>query len=100
MLQATICAMSTGNRARGAGELVVKEWEQTGQSSALVIWDGAAQTTWGEGDFDSDEWGLILSASLCHTLLSSGIPCDFARLDANPLGVENRASSAANCLPS
>ncbi len=74
-----------------AGELVVKEWEQTGQSSALVIWDGAAQTTWGGGDFDSGEWGLILAASLCHGLLAGGIPCDFARLDANPLAVESRA---------
>lgn len=71
-----------------AGELVIKEWEQTGQSSALVIWDGAAQTTWGAGDFDSQEWGLILSASLCHALLSGGTPCDFARVDATPLLVE------------
>lgn len=74
-----------------AGELVVKEWEQTGQSSALVIWDGAAQTTWGEGDFDSGEWGLILSASLCQAFLSSGTPCDFARIDASPLLTEARA---------
>lgn len=74
-----------------AGELVVKEWEQTGQSSALIIWDGAAQTTWGSGEFDSGEWSLILAASLAHALLAGGTPCDFARLDAKPLLVETRA---------
>lgn len=73
-----------------AGELVVKEFEQSGQSSALIIWDGAAQTTWGSSDFDSCEWGLILSASLCQAFLASNTPCDFARLDASPLLLEAR----------
>ncbi len=76
-----------------AGELVVKEWEQSGQSSALVIWDGAAQTAWGGGDWESGEWGLILSASLCHAFLSGDTPCDFVRLDAEPTLVQTRALS-------
>ena len=75
-----------------AGELVVKEWEQTGQSSAIVIWDGRASTSWGAGEFDSTEWGLSLCASLCHALLGRGIPCDFARLDASPKLIEARAA--------
>ncbi|PQV65461.1 putative conserved protein, DUF58 family, contains vWF domain [Abditibacterium utsteinense] len=74
-----------------AGELVVKEFEQTGQSSVLVVWDGAAQTTWGDRDFDSTEWSLMLSASLCQMFLSGGTPCNFARIDASPLLVEARA---------
>lgn len=74
-----------------AGELVVKEFEQTGQSGALVMWDGAVQTTWGTPGFDSGEWGLIVAASLCRAFLAGGTPCDFARLDAAPLLIESRA---------
>ena len=74
-----------------AGEIVVKEFEQTGQASALVVWDGAAGTGWGSRDFDSCEWGLILSASLCRDFLAGGTPCNFARLDAAPLLTQARA---------
>lgn len=73
-----------------AGELVVKEFEQTGRETALVIWDGAQGTSWGQGDWDSTEWSLILCASVCRALLSGGTPCDFARLDATPTFIESR----------
>ncbi len=74
-----------------AGELVVKEFEQTGQSSALVIWDGASQTSWGASGLNSVEWGLILSASLCQAFLSVGTPCEFGCLDAAPHLVQSRS---------
>lgn len=76
-----------------AGELVVKEWEQTGQETALVVWDGAANTSWGARDYDSTEWGLTLCAGLCQSWLREGTPCAFARLDAQPLHIESRALS-------
>jgi uncharacterized protein (DUF58 family) len=76
-----------------AGELVVKEFEQTGRSTALVVWDGAAGTTWGDGEWNSTEWSLTLCASLCHILLANGTPCDFARLDESPLLVSARGLS-------
>jgi uncharacterized protein (DUF58 family) len=76
-----------------AGELVVKEFEQTGRETALVLWDGAAETTWGVGDWISTEWGLILCASICRALLGGATPCDFARLDTSPLVVESRSLS-------
>lgn len=74
-----------------AGELVVKEFEQTGQSSALIMWDGALQTAPGASGLDASEWGLIVSASLCRAFLAGGTSCDFARLDASPLLIESRA---------
>ncbi|HEX8464786.1 MAG TPA: DUF58 domain-containing protein [Abditibacterium sp.] len=84
-----------------AGELVVKEFEQTGRGAVLVVWDGAANTTAnitanttaGAGDWNSDEASLILCASLCHATLSSGTPCDFARLDEAPVLVGARGLS-------
>lgn len=74
-----------------AGDLVVKEFEQAGRDTPLVLWDAAAATTWGAREWDSTEWCLIGCASLCQSLLARGVPCDFARLDAAPLLVEARA---------
>jgi uncharacterized protein (DUF58 family) len=73
-----------------AGELVVKEWEQMERETVLVVWDGAQNTSWGSREWDSTEWGLILTASLCHTLLSSATPCALARCDIQPLVYESR----------
>jgi uncharacterized protein (DUF58 family) len=72
------------------GDLVVKEFEQTGRQAALVVWDGAQNTTWGFEKYNSTEWSLTLCASLCRALLEGGTSCDFARLDASPLFVEAR----------
>jgi uncharacterized protein (DUF58 family) len=80
------------------GELVVKEFEQTGRQASLIVWDGAQNTTWGTGDLDSTEWSLILCASLCRSLLSGGTSCDFARLDNSPQFIEAR-SLVGNELP-
>ncbi|RYG74136.1 DUF58 domain-containing protein [bacterium] len=73
------------------GELVVKEFEQTGRQAALVVWDGAKNTNWGSGDYNSTEWSLILCASLCRSLLSGGTSCDFVRLDSSPKFIESRS---------
>lgn len=73
------------------GELVVKEFEQTGRQASLVVWDGAQDTTWGTGDHNSTEWSLILCASLCRSLLSGGTSCDFVRLNEAPKFLELRA---------
>jgi uncharacterized protein (DUF58 family) len=81
------------------GDLVVKEFEQTGRQAALVIWDGAQNTTWGFHGYDSTEWSLTLCASLCRALLEGGTSCDFARLDGSPLFVEARKLSGSD-LPS
>ncbi|HVF11296.1 MAG TPA: DUF58 domain-containing protein [Abditibacteriaceae bacterium] len=66
-------------------QLVVKEYHRTTQLQSAVIWDGAAQTTWGSGAVTSTEWGLRLVASLCRALIEAGRPCDLLRLDSQPL---------------
>ena len=86
------------------GQLVVKEFHHTVQEQVLVVWDGAAQTRWGElrenerlaetiwrdtapvGGFNSEEWGLRVAASLCRALLENRRPCALLRLDGEPYG--------------
>lgn len=87
------------------GQLVVKEFHHTVQEHVLVVWDGAAQTRWGQwreneieeqetiwqdavfqGGFNSEEWSLRVAASLCRALLESRRPCALLRLDAAPHG--------------
>jgi uncharacterized protein (DUF58 family) len=71
-----------------AGELVVKEFHHRGRGSSLVIWDGAANTDWGNGE--AVEWGLRLAASLCYGFAIGGSPCVLARLDSTPLALDGR----------
>jgi len=86
------------------GQLVVKEFHHTVQEHVLVVWDGAAQTRWGElregerttetiwrdavsvGGFNSEEWSLRVAASLCRALLENRRPCALLRLDKSPYG--------------
>jgi uncharacterized protein (DUF58 family) len=66
-------------------QLVVKEYHRAAQLQSAVIWDGTAQTTWGDGMVTSTEWGLCLTASLCRALIEAGRPCGLLRLDDEPL---------------
>jgi hypothetical protein len=81
-----------------AGELVVREWEHTGHSAVLVVWDGARGTTWGPSRFDSTEIGLSLTASLCATLGRASIPCALACLGENPVYIEPEPRSSGQAL--
>ncbi|MBV9867844.1 MAG: DUF58 domain-containing protein [Abitibacteriaceae bacterium] len=69
------------------GHLVVKEFHQTAQDQCLVVWDGAAQTTWGEDTVTTTEFGLRLVASLCNAWSESNRPYTLLRLDGQPLKV-------------
>ena len=84
------------------GQLVVKEFHHTVQEQVLVVWDGAAQTRWGElrenepsaqsiwrdaaatGGFNSEEWSLRVAASLCRAFLENRRSCALLRLDGEP----------------
>ena len=90
------------------GQLVVKEFHHTVQEHVLVVWDGAAGTRWGElreneaanetiwrdasgtSGFNSEEWSLRLTASLCRALLENRRPCALLRLDDRPQDVSTR----------
>jgi uncharacterized protein (DUF58 family) len=82
------------------GQLVVKEFHHTLQSRSLVIWDGAQETNWGdpESTFNSLEWSLALTASLCRAMEERHQPCGLWCLDGAPLkiGQQNDARRAAN----
>ena len=86
------------------GQLVVKEFHHTVQEQVLVVWDGEGGTRAGQtpveemraaerirengaatSGFNSQEWGLRLTASLCRAFLESRRPCALLRLDAAPI---------------
>jgi hypothetical protein len=46
------------------GTLAVREFEQTGRDTILVVWDGAHGSNWGQGAFSTLEAGLSLCASI------------------------------------
>ena len=98
------------------GQLVVKEFHHTVQEHVLVVWDGAAQTRWGEirenevqaletiwqdaaaeSGFNTEEWSLRIAASLCRALLENRRPCALLRLDtaAYAIGMGAAAGSTA-----
>ena len=62
------------------GELVMREWEQVGHAATMVVWDGAAQSQWGDARLDSTECGLIAVASLLAMCAERALPCGLAIL--------------------
>lgn len=65
------------------GELVMREWEQTGHAATMVIWDGAQSSEWGAPASNSTECGLILVASLLESYATRALPCSLALLGEN-----------------
>lgn len=64
------------------GTLAVREFERTGRSTVLVVWDGAQGSNWGEGAFSTLEDGLALCASLLVAVDASQTPLALAALGA------------------
>ena len=64
------------------GELVMREWEQVGQATSLVVWDGALGSQWGAPGLDTTECGLIVVASLLANYAERAWPCALAVLGA------------------
>ena len=62
------------------GELVMREWEQVGHAATMIVWDGAAQSQWGDAGLDSTECGLVVVASLLATFAERAMPCGLAVL--------------------
>jgi len=62
------------------GNLAVREFEHTGRSTALVVWDGASGSNWGEGAASTLEDGLALCASLLVALDAAQTPLSLAVL--------------------
>ena len=80
------------------GELVMREWEQVGQGSALVIWDGARAGEGARGALNSTECGLILVASLLATFADHGLPCALALLGGEAKFIARGRAGAARDL--
>lgn len=87
------------------GQLVVKEFHHTMQTRAVVLWDGAAESGWGNHQSEpghlpihSIEWGLVLVASLCRAMEERHQPCTLLRVDGEPLraGQDTEARPVAN----
>lgn len=95
------------------GRLVVKEFHPIARSEAVVIWDGAGQTTRSGGmrrravnnsatkargpapvRDDATENALRLTMSLCRTLAERGQPCTLLRLDKHPACVSSQSRAA------
>ena len=62
------------------GELVMREWEQVGHASTLVVWDGASGSDWGVGAGSSAECALVVVASLLESYANAQLPCALATL--------------------
>jgi len=69
------------------GQLVVKEFHRQSQAGAVIIWDGAAETTYGEEKATSTDYSLRLTASLCRAVTERGRTCAMLRLDSQPLWI-------------
>lgn len=62
------------------GTLAVREFEHTGRSTVLVVWDGAPGSTWGEGSQSTLEEGLSLCASILLSVDATQTPLALATL--------------------
>lgn len=76
------------------GQFVVKETHQASRNRPLILWDGAAQTTWGIEGETTTEWSLRLAASLARLMARDGASCELARLDGEPILVAPREDCA------
>jgi len=62
------------------GNLAVREFEHTGHSTVLVVWDGASGSNWGEGAVSTLEDGLALCQSLLVAIDATQTPLALAVL--------------------
>jgi len=62
------------------GNLAVREFEHTGHSTVLVVWDGASGSNWGEGAVSTLEDGLALCQSLLVAVDATQTPLALAVL--------------------
>lgn len=79
------------------GNLAVREFERTGRSTALVVWDGAQGSNFGDGASSTLEDGLALCASLLAAVDASQTPVALAALGAQ--SAWNQDASENGLLP-